>query len=60
VVYPVGPWALEKTDDPEKVILTLTTTDGFHASFALSAREIIDMGEAAGRALSAMATASRH
>jgi hypothetical protein len=61
VVYPVGPWTMETSDDPTKVILTLITTDGFHASFALPVKEIIDMGETASRALPDIsAEASRH
>jgi len=40
LVYPVGDWELEASSDPERLILTLRTPDGFHVSFAVSAAEL--------------------
>ena len=45
IVYPVGPWTLEASNDPAKVILTLSTADGFTTSFALPAQDIVEMSE---------------
>ena len=57
VVYRVGSWALEASNDPAKSILTLITEDGFKASFALLTEDIIDMGEIASRTLSGISAA---
>jgi hypothetical protein len=58
VAYPVGPWTLEASNDPAKFILTLTTEDGFKASFALPTQDIIDMGQTASRTLSDISAAA--
>jgi hypothetical protein len=35
IVYPIGNWKIESCAQPGKLILTLTTSDGFEISFAL-------------------------
>jgi len=34
-VFPLGRWAVEDSDDTECLIVTLTTTDGFEASYGV-------------------------
>jgi hypothetical protein len=42
-VFSLGSWALETTPEASTLILSLTTTDGFTASFALSRPAIGDL-----------------
>lgn len=61
VVYPVGPWTLEASDDPGQLILTLSTADGFKAAFAIAAHEITRIGDAAAQVMGeARADVSSH
>jgi len=34
-VFPLGRWAVENADDADSLIVTLTTTDGFEASYGV-------------------------
>ena len=51
VAYSVGHWALEGTAQEGQVMLTLSTKDGFQASFVLAAKELVQMGNAASKTL---------
>lgn len=43
LVFPVGEWKLERAVESQRLILTLTTTDGFSASFGIDVREMARM-----------------
>lgn len=43
LVFPVVEWKLEKAVESQRLILTLTTTDGFSASFGIDVREMARM-----------------
>jgi hypothetical protein len=45
MVYPARAWKLESSSDPQCVILTLTTPDGFRVSFGLNPNAILDMAQ---------------
>src|SRR5262245_43925640 len=47
LVYPLGNWSLEASTEPGKLILTLSTGDGFAVSFAVTADELKRFGNAA-------------
>jgi hypothetical protein len=47
VVYPVASWELGQSTQPRTFIVTLRTPDGFHVSFAMTANDLRQMGEAA-------------
>jgi len=47
LVYPAGGWEIEQSTEPGLLILTLRTPDNFHVSFAVTARDLQEMGEAA-------------
>jgi hypothetical protein len=40
LVYPLGDWRLETSTEPGKLILTLSTSDGFAVSFAVTPGEL--------------------
>jgi hypothetical protein len=46
LVYPAASWEVEQSTQPGTLILTLRTTDNFHVSFAVAARDLQDMAEA--------------
>jgi hypothetical protein len=43
LVYPVGEWSIEACGSADVLILTLTTPDGFHMSFAVSPTQLQQM-----------------
>lgn len=47
LVYPVASWELEQSTQPRTFIVTLRTPDGFHVSFAMTANDLRQIGEAA-------------
>src|SRR5260221_12955603 len=49
LVYPVGDWRLEASTEPGKLILTLSTGDGFAVAFALAADQLALIAYAARR-----------
>jgi hypothetical protein len=49
LVYPLGGWRLEASTEPGKLILTLSTSDGFSVSFAATADELEQFADAAKR-----------
>ena len=59
LVYPIGSWEIETSTEPGTLIMTLRTPDGFDVSFALEAKQLRDMAEAAGDRDAAAAAASR-
>jgi hypothetical protein len=50
LVYPLGDWRLETSTEPGKLILTLSTSDGFAVSFAVTAAELKQFANTAKRA----------
>ena len=46
MVQPLGLWNLERAIDPGRLILTLSTPDGFSVAFALAPDELAAMAEA--------------
>lgn len=50
LVFPLGNWSLEEPEGDRRVILTLTTDDGFEVSFAVEPGEIESMHHTASRA----------
>lgn len=46
VVQPLGSWQLERASDPGRLILTLTTPDGFSVAFALAPGDLAAMADA--------------
>jgi hypothetical protein len=50
LVYPLGKWSLETSTEPGKLILTLSTPDGFAVSFAVTAAELKQFASATRRA----------
>jgi|SoiMethySBSTD1v2_1073268.scaffolds.fasta_scaffold266416_2 hypothetical protein len=50
LVYPLGNWHLETSTEPGKLILTLSTSDGFAVSFAVTAGELRQFANTAKRA----------
>jgi hypothetical protein len=50
LVYPLGSWRLETSTEPGKLILTLSTSDGFEVRFAVTADELKQFANAAKRA----------
>ena len=46
MVQPLGLWHLERAADPGRLILTLSTPDGFSVAFALAPDELAAMAEA--------------
>ena len=50
LVYPLGPWRLEASTDPERLLLTLSTTDGFEVTFSVPSDTLGRFAEAAARA----------
>ena len=46
LVYPVAHWEIERSTQHETLIVTLGTSDGFHVSFAMTASDLREMGEA--------------
>ena len=50
LVYPLGPWRLEASTDPERLLLTLSTTDGFEVTFSVPADTLGRFADAAARA----------
>jgi hypothetical protein len=47
LVYSVASWEVESSTQPETFIVTLRTPDGFHMSFAMTANDLRQIGEAA-------------
>jgi len=47
LVFPVEKWTLETSNGADRLILTFTTPDGFCASFALFAGELVKMVDTA-------------
>lgn len=47
IVQPLGAWRLEQATDPGRLILTLTTPDGFGVAFSLAPNELVALGQAA-------------
>jgi hypothetical protein len=47
LVYPLGDWTLESSNDPGTLILSLATPDGFQISFALREAELREMASTA-------------
>jgi hypothetical protein len=47
LVYPVAGWEVERSTRPGAFIVTLRTSDGFHVSFAVTAKDLREMAEAA-------------
>jgi hypothetical protein len=47
LVYQVAGWEVESSMQPGTFIVTLRTPDGFHLSYALTAKDLRDIGEAA-------------
>jgi hypothetical protein len=45
-VYPLGDWQLHAGDEPESMILSLSTPDGFRVSFCAPIRQATELGEA--------------
>lgn len=45
LVYPVGEWTVEQSEQPGMLILTLRTPDGFHISFAVAEGDLRDIAE---------------
>jgi hypothetical protein len=43
LVYPLGRWRLEGSTEPAKLILTLSTIDGFAVSFSVAADQLTQM-----------------
>ena len=48
LVYPVADWEIERSTRPGLHIVTLRTSDGFHVSFAMTAKDLREMSEAVG------------
>jgi hypothetical protein len=46
VVQPLGTWQLERAADPGRLILTLSTPDGFSVAFVLGADDLEAMAKA--------------
>ncbi|HEY0207033.1 MAG TPA: hypothetical protein VGC15_23145 [Acetobacteraceae bacterium] len=46
VVQPLGAWRLERAADPGRLLLTLSTPDGFSVAFALAASDLAEMADA--------------
>lgn len=46
LVYPVAGWEIEHSTRPEIRIVTLRTSDGFHVSFGIAAKDLREMSEA--------------
>ena len=46
MVQPLGLWHLERATDPGRLILTLSTPDGFSVAFALASDELAAMAKA--------------
>ena len=46
LVYPVASWEVERGTQPEILIVTLRTSDGFHVSFGITPKDLRKMGEA--------------
>jgi hypothetical protein len=49
LVYPLGSWRLETSTEPGKLILTLSTSDGFSVSFTVTAGELRQFANTAKR-----------
>jgi hypothetical protein len=47
LVFPVESWAVETSTEAQRLILTFSTSDGFQASFALFAGELLRMATTA-------------
>lgn len=47
LVFPVENWAVETSTDVRRLILTFATADGFRASFALFADELLEIASTA-------------
>ncbi len=47
LVFPVETWAVETSAEAERLIVTFSTADGFRASFALFADELVRMASTA-------------
>ena len=60
IVYPIGDWKIESCAQPGKLILTLTTSDGFEISFALDGRECAALTDGLAQAPSAAARVPFH
>jgi hypothetical protein len=43
-VFPMGQWSIESTADAKCLIVTLTTTDGFHVAFGIPFEESRALG----------------
>jgi hypothetical protein len=50
LVFPLGNWSLETSTEPGKLILTLSTSDGFAVSFAVTPNELKQLANAGKRA----------
>jgi hypothetical protein len=50
LVYPLGKWNMETSTEPGKLILTLSTPDGFAVSFAVTPAELKQFASTAKRA----------
>ena len=46
LVYPLTYWEVERSTQRETFIVTLGTSDGFHVSFAMTANDLRELGEA--------------
>lgn len=46
IVQPLGTWRLEEAAEPDMLILTLQTSDGFSVAFALAPGELAAMADA--------------
>jgi hypothetical protein len=49
LVYPLGSWRLERSTEPGKLILTLSTSDRFSVSFTVTAGELRQFANTAKR-----------
>lgn len=47
LVYPLGHWEIERSTQSGTFIVSLGTSDGFQVSFAMTANDLHEMGEAA-------------
>jgi superfamily II DNA helicase RecQ len=44
--YPLSSWAIEQSSDPDQVMITLRTEDGFSVCFAIPSEQQSGLGEA--------------
>lgn len=51
LVHPLNSWKVEQTAEHDRLILSLSTTDGFGVAFTLRPNDLVEMGRAAELAL---------